>query len=106
MKITKNQQNHDYKCLILLSILICLATATIQVHSCSVPIGWKPKNIEERVSQAEMVLHVRIAKSPTKWVVSNIQVDGKRVAKFVRTKDLYTAAVEIYCIYKGDSLER
>ena len=56
--------------------------------------------------QAEMVLYVKIAKSPTKWVVSKAQDDGSRLARFVKAKDLYTATVEIYCIYKGDVSER
>ena len=86
-----------------LFIIVALALTIVSfVYACSVPRGWKPKSLAERAKSAEIVLYGKVIHSPSRWYYSE-----HRKAPILKKKEgIYSAELEIYCIYKGDIYQR
>ena len=87
----------------LLVFIISVASAMLSaVNSCSVPRGWKPKSLPERAKSAEIVFYGKVLKSPTRWY----HPSPKTAPILGKKSGLYSVEVEIYCIFKGDIVQR
>ena len=82
-------------------IALVMAIAST-VNSCSVPRGWRPKDLPERAKSAEIVLYGKVTKSPTKWY----HPISKKTPILHKERGIYSAEVEVYCIFKGEIGER
>ncbi len=85
-----------YRLLVLSSLFIGT------VLSCSMPHGWKIKSISQRAKHAENILYGKVIKSPTKWKISGSNL----FPVLSKKKGLYQVKVEVYCIFKGGSMQR
>ena len=84
-----------------LRIALALAMTSV-VYSCSVPLGWKPKDLSERAKSAEIVLYGKVTKSPSKWY----HPIPEKAPILQKKRGIYSAEIEIYCIFKGEIGQR
>ena len=80
---------------LILVVTACLALITSDgrpgVEACSMPVGWRPLSVVEKVLRAPVVLYARVlARYP-----------DDRFSYGSRPTTVYTANVEVYCIMKG-----
>ena len=73
-----------------LAVVLLVATAIVHdVESCSMPVGWRPLSVEEKLLNAEQVLYA---------IVRRTFLDDSGLTW---RENLYTAEVEVFCIMKG-----
>lgn len=83
-------------------VLVFTSSILTNVHCCSIPRGWKIKSLAERAKSAEIVFYGKVLRSPTKW-----HYPSPESAPILKIESgLYTAEVGIYCIFKGDLVQR
>ena len=66
-----------------------------RTEACSMPAGWRPRTVVERVLDASVVLYGR---------VEAVYPDDR--FSYGSPTMVYTAGIEVYCIMKGDRTEQ
>jgi len=70
-------------------VAVIVFVAAVGVKSCSMPVGWRPLSVEEKLLNAEQVLYA---------IVRRTFPDDSGLTW---RENLYTAEVEVFCIMKG-----
>jgi len=77
---------------VILSFLLVLLTLywSPTTESCSMPMGWKPPTVVERMKWSEVILYGKIM----------------RIYRRYRSDTHYTAQMKVFCIVRGDPVNR